>query len=451
MSGPEAARLPTKILAAYALPALPAAMLGLPLLIFLPTYYVQATPLTLTAIGTVLLLARLWDVAIDPAIGFLSDRTRTRFGRRKPWMLAALPLVLAGSFMLFDPPADAGTPYLLVWLLVVYLGWSMVQIPHQAWGAELSVNYAERSRIAAWRESLTVVGVAIAASLPVLSVQLGFVHPGGSAEGTALQFLAWSCALLLPLAAIALVRFVPEPAPVAGQIGFSFKDGWRLLAVNRPFQRLVIAYLANGVANALPATLFLLFAGDVLGAGEQAGAFLLLYFLSAIASVPLWLRAAKLWGKHRSWCFSMLAACGVFAFVPFLSSGDQAAFLAICLLTGLCFGADLALPASMQADVVDVDTLGGGGQRTGLYFAIWSVATKLALALAPAFAFPLLDAANFVHGGTGTEGHFALGVLYAWVPVAFKLVAAALIWNFPLDARAQAALRQRIAERYKSA
>jgi hypothetical protein len=120
----------------------------------------------------------------------------------------------------------------------------------------------------------------------------------------------------------------------------------------------VIAYLANGVANALPATLFLLFAGDVLGAGEQAGAFLLLYFLSAIASVPLWLRAAKLWGKHRSWCFSMLAACGVFAFVPFLSSGDQAAFLAICLLTGLCFGADLALPASMQADVVDVDTLG---------------------------------------------------------------------------------------------
>jgi Na+/melibiose symporter-like transporter len=105
----------------------------------------------------------------------------------------------------------------------------------------------------------------------------------------------------------------------------------------------------------------------------------------------------------------------------------------------------------MQADVVDVDTLGGGGQRTGLYFAIWSVATKLALALAPAFAFPLLDAANFVHGGTGTEGHFALGVLYAWVPVAFKLVAAALIWNFPLDARAQAALRQRIAERYKSA
>jgi hypothetical protein len=159
--------LPRAVLAAYALPALPAAMLGLPLLIYLPTYYAGATAMSLTAIGTVLLLARLWDVAIDPAIGYFSDHTRGPWGRRKPWMVAALPLVLFGSYMLFDPPADANSGYLLVWLLVVYLGWSMLQIPHQAWGAELSADYAERSRIAAWRESVTVAGVAIAASLPV--------------------------------------------------------------------------------------------------------------------------------------------------------------------------------------------------------------------------------------------------------------------------------------------
>jgi Na+/melibiose symporter-like transporter len=448
LSGPKDAALPRKVLAAYALPALPAAMLGLPLLIYLPTYYASATAMSLTAIGTVLLLARLWDVAIDPAIGYFSDRTRGPWGRRKPWMVAALPLVLAGSYMLFDPPSDANSGYLLVWLLVVYLGWSMLQIPHQAWGAELSADYAERTRIAAWRESVTVAGVAIAAALPALAAATGFVGPGASPEGAALHALVWLGFVMLPVAGFFLVRYVPEPPPIPAAGGFDLKAGWRLLTTNLPFRRLVIAYLANGVANALPATLFLLYAGDVLGAGAQSGAMLLVYFLAAIASVPLWLRAARLWSKHRAWCFSMLAACGVFAFVPFLGAGDLPQFLAICLLTGLCFGADLALPASMQADVVDVDTLGGGGQRTGLYFAVWSVATKLALALAPAFAFPLLDAANFVHGGETTQGHFALGVLYAWVPVAFKLLAAWLVWNFPLDAAAQTRLRARISERY---
>ncbi len=422
-------------------------MLGLPLLIFLPAYYVETTALSLTAIGSVLLVARLWDVAVDPAIGALSDRTQTRFGRRKPWILGALPFVLLGSAMLFDPPAEAGAGYLLLWLLVVYLGWSMVQIPHQAWGAELSSDYAERSRIAAWRESLTVVGVAVAASLPTVAVQTGLLHPGDSPEGFALQALVVACAILLPLAAFVLLRYVPEPKAVAAASGFDLRAGWQLLRFNLPFRRLVVAYLVNGVANALPATLFLLYAGSVLGAGDQSGAFLLVYFLSGIAAVPLWLRAAKLWGKHRTWSASMVAACGAFAFVPFLGNGDNSAFLAICLLTGLCFGADLALPASMQADVVDVDTAGGGGQRTGLYFAIWSVATKLALALAPALAFPALDAAGFVANDPASSGHAMLAFLYAGVPVVFKLAAAYLIWNFPLDAEAQMQLRARIAER----
>jgi Na+/melibiose symporter-like transporter len=448
LSARDDEKLPASLLAAYALPALPAAMLGLPLLIFLPAFYVETTALSLTAIGSVLLAARLWDVAVDPAIGALSDRTRTRFGRRKPWILAALPFVLLGSYMLFDPPADAGTGYLLLWLLVVYLGWSMVQIPHQAWGAELSSDYAERSRIAAWRETLTVVGVAIAASLPTVAVQTGLLRPGDSPEGFALHALVVACAILLPLAAFVLLRFVPESKAVAAASGFDLRAGWRLLRSNQPFRRLVVAYLVNGVANALPATLFLLFAGSVLGAGDQSGAFLLVYFLSGIAAVPLWLRAAKLWSKHRAWSVSMVAACGAFAFVPFLGNGDNAAFLAICLLTGLCFGADLALPASMQADVVDVDTAGGGGQRTGLYFAVWSVATKLALALAPAMAFPALDAAGFVASDPASPGHAMLAFLYAGVPVVFKLAAAYLIWNFPLDAAAQTQLRARIAERF---
>jgi len=447
LSAPERTALPARLLAAYALPALPAATLGLPLLIFLPTWYASVTTLGLAGVGTVLLVARLWDVAVDPAIGWASDRTRTRWGRRRPWMVAAMPLVLGASVMLFDPPADAGAGYLLVWTLVVYLGWSMLQIPHQAWGAELSDDYAERNRVAAWREALTVTGVTIASALPAIAVQAGWVPEGTPPEGAALRILVWINLVALPVAGFVLLRMVPEPPPVPPAPGFDFRQGLAILRENLPFRRLIASYLLNGVANALPATLFLLFAGDVLGAGGAEGGFLVVYFVAGIAAIPLWLRAARLWGKHRTWCFAMLANCAFFAPVPFLGAGDAPAFALVCLATGLCFGADLALPASMQADVVDVDTAEGGGARTGLYFALWAVASKLALALAPALAFPAIEAAGFVRGAAGMGGHFALAALYAWVPVAFKLAAVALVWNFPLDAAAQAALRGRIAER----
>ncbi len=438
---------PARVLAAYALPALPAATLGLPLLVFLPVFYAASTPLGLSTIGFVLLVARTWDVVVDPAVGWASDRTRTRWGRRRPWMVAALPVILAASYMLFHPPGDAGAAYLLGWTMLAYLGWSMLQIPHQAWGAELSDDYTERSRIAAWREGLTVAGVAIAAALPAAAQWLGRVPEGAPPEGAVLPLLFWANLVLLPLAGIFLLRVVPEPAPVAAAAGFDLRAGWRLLQENRPFRRLVAAFLLNGVANALPATLFLLYAGDVLGARGYEGGLLLVYLLAGIASVPLWLRAARLWGKHRTWCAAMLANCASFATVPLLGEGDAARFLAICLATGLCYGADLALPASMQADVVDVDTAGGGGQRAGLYFALWAVAGKFALAVAPALAFPLLDLAGYVRGGAGTGGHGMLAALYALVPVAFKLGVVGLMWNFPLDADGQARLREHIETR----
>jgi glycoside/pentoside/hexuronide:cation symporter, GPH family len=433
-----------KVLIAYAAPALPAATLGLPLLVFLPAYYAQATLLSLTAIGVVLLIARSWDIAIDPAIGWLSDRTRSRWGRRRPWMVASLPLVLGASAALFFPPEDAGAAYLLFALLAVYLGWSMLQIPHQAWGAELSSDYHGRARVTAWRESATVLGVMLAASLPaVLSA-----GPGRPAEEAALHALFWANLVVLPLAGLALLALVPEPRAPIRAAPLGWRQGWALLAANAPFRRLIASYLANGVANALPATLFFFYAADALGARGQEGAFLLLYFLCGLASVPVWLAIARRVGKHRAWCWAMGLACLAFLPAPFLGEGEGVWFAAICVATGLCLGADLALPAAIQADVVDVDTAQSGESRAGLYFALWAVAAKLALALAPAVAFPLLDAAGYERGQAAP---FLLGALYAWVPIVFKLLAIGFLWNFPLDASAHDALRRTIEARNQSA
>jgi len=423
------------ILLAYALPGLPLAMLGLPLYIYLPSFYADDLGLGLGVVGAVLLVARLWDVGVDLGIGELSDRIHTRFGRRRPWLVLALPLICLSVALLFRPAAPVGWPYLLGWTMALYLGWTMFLLPYGAWGAELSADYHERSRISGARETATVLGTLLAVTLPALL---------GGGQGEALNALGLAILVLLPPAVAIAVATVPETPPGPRQRQ-SFVEGYRVLARNRPFRRLILAYLCNGIANGLPATLFLMFVQYRLGLPDWAGGLLLLYFLSGIVSVPLWLRVSRTMGKHRAWVLAMALNCLAFAGVPFIPEQGLYWFVAVCLGTGLCLGADLALPSSMWADVVDWDTAEMGTERAGLLFALWGVATKLALALAVGIAFPLLDLAGFVpQQAAGGEGLLVLALLYAWVPVLFKTVAIALVAGFEIDAATQADLRRRI-------
>lgn len=450
MPAAEPAALPVRVLVAYGLPALPAAMLGFPLVIFLPTAYALDAGLSLAAIGGTLTLARLWDVATDPLVGWLSDRTRTRLGRRRVWLVAAMPVVVVASWFLFQPPLGASAGYLLAWAMAAYLGWTALQVPHQAWGAELSLDYDERNRVMAAREIATVVGVLAAAALPSALSTAGLAD-AARPEGTALAVLAWAMPPLMLAAGVVMLALVPEP-PLRAGARADGHAGWRaglaLLVANRPFRRLLASYVCNGVANGLPASLVILFVGQVLARPDLAGLFLLVYFACGIAGVPLWTALARRIGKHRAWSIAMLYACAVFALVPLLGPGDVGWFMAVCVLNGVAFGADMVLPPSMQADVVDVDTAGGGASRAGLYFALWGMATKLALALAPGIAFVALDRVGFrAEGGNQPAALLTLAALYAWLPVAFKLAAIALLRRYPLTAAAQAELARRIRAR----
>jgi glycoside/pentoside/hexuronide:cation symporter, GPH family len=441
MSGPERQRdrLSTGTLLAYGALGLPLAALNLPLYVYLPAFYAEDMGLGLAAVGLILFAARLLDTVTDPLIGEFSDRTRGRLGRRRPWLIAACPLLIVASMLLFVPPAGAGAGHLLLWSCVAYLAWTMMILPYAAWGAELSGDYHERSRITGAREGFVILGILFAAALPAL---LGAGPEGGNAR--TLEALAWSMAILVPAALVALLAVVPEPRrPIEPPL--RLLAGLKIAARNRPFLRLIAAYLLNGIANGLPATLFLLFVANVLGQPERAGLLLLLYFLTGVAGIPLWLRLSRRIGKHRAWSAAMLWACLAFVWVPLLGAGDFWPFLVICLLSGLALGADLALPASIQADVVDLDWVESGRRRTGLFFALWSMATKLSLALAVGIAFPVLEFAGFVPGGANGAGALlTLAALYGLVPVAIKLAAVALVWNFPLGADAQAETRRRL-------
>lgn len=427
------------VLAAYAAPNLAFAALYFPVFVFLAPFYAQDRGVPLEIVSAILIGARLLDAVTDPAMGALSDRWETRFGRRKIWLAVSIPLVCLSVWMAMAPDESVqgaeAWPYVALWMTALTLSWTVALTPYFAWGGEIATTYADRARTTAWRESAFLIGTAGAA----VAYQLG----GGGGEGLALIALLVVAATPV-LAGIALLG-APEPKNRSRRrVGWA--EGAAALRANAPFRRLLLAYLANGAANALPAALFLFFASHVLGADDAtAGGLLLLYFLCAVAAAPFWAFAARRLSKHRAWGWAMVYACLVFAAVPFLGEGDIAAFAVICVLTGVAFGADIVLPPAIQADVVDVDTAMSGEQRTGLYFAIWSVATKAATGVAGGAALWALASAGFEAGAlNGPDVLLALSLLYAGAPVILKLIAVALIWRFPLDAAAQEALRQRI-------
>ncbi|GAA4022618.1 MFS transporter [Actimicrobium antarcticum] len=411
------ARLSRSDLFAYGLFGMPLAMVALPVYVYVPQLYAERFGLSLTLVGTALLLARLFDAFLDPALGLWIDSSRRADGYRR-FVLLSLPFLALGFIGLFHPP-DAASALPMTWflatLLVVYIGFSMATISHQSWGAALTQAPSERARLTATREGCGLVGVIIAAALPALAAP---------------WWLTLAFLLVLLLAAMLLARRAPLPARVLRSHG-----GIAELLMpfrQRLFRWLFAVFLVNGIAAAIPATLFLFFAKDRLQLDQYAGLFLVLYFVAAAASMPLWVALAKRLGEARAWLGAMLLSVAVFIWTYGLAAGDGTAFGVICVLSGVTLGADLALPPALLAAVIG--KAGDSGQREGVYFGAWSWATKMNLALAAGVSLPLLEQLGYVPGVQGATGAQALSVAYAVVPCGLKLVAAALLWRAPLRA-----------------
>ena len=407
------ALLPWRQGLAYGLLGLPLAFVALPLYVLLPNHYAREFGMPLATLGGVLLAARLFDAVSDPLLGRWADRLFERSPLAVLSTGAVSAVVLAvGLTALFFPKVHgqgALAAWALVCLLVTYLAYSQLGIAHQSWGARLGGDELQRSRIVAWREGAALVGVVLASVLPAL---LGLpVMLGVFAAALVLGWLAWLRA--------------PRPAPVA-PLATSRADLWR--PWTRPaFRRLLAVFVLNGIASAVPATLVLFFIQDRLQAPPgQEPMFLAAYFLCAALSIPLWLRAVARWGLARTWLAGMLLAVAVFGWTAGLGMGDSMPFLAVCALSGVALGTDLALPGALLAGVVAAE--GDSGRHEGAYFGWWNFATKLNLALAAGLALPLLDALGYTPGTRSAEGLQTLGLAYAVLPCALKLVAAAALY-----------------------
>ena len=429
-------KLSVLVLAAYAVPAFALAVLYLPLFSYVTPFYAAERGVDVAALGAAWIVIRLFDAVSDPAIGWLSDRTPARLGRRRVWLAAAVPVLMIATLQVFVPPEDAGLGHAVFWLFLLTLGWTMAQTPYAAWGAELGPDYDSRTRITGWREAVVLVGTLAATIL----------YFQGGEGGDGLRALALCVMVALPIGVLLIIALVPDRLEVApARLGF--REGIEALRNNLPFRRLLAAWFFNGASNGMSVTLFLFFVADRLGGegrdfivgGEPipvAAVSLLTYFLCAIAGVPFWTWMARRMSKHRAWGIAMIWACIIFTWTLTLGEGDTVQFIVISILTGLAFGADLALPPAIQADVVELDTKRTGAARAGLFFAMWQVVTKAALAFSSGLALIALGAVGFEAGAGAANSQTALitlSVLYAGVPIVLKLIAVSLMWHFPLD------------------
>ena len=400
---------------AYGLLGLPLAFVALPLYVILPNYYAKEFGVPLAILGAILLGARLFDAFIDPLLGKLSDYLfkRSASAVLQAGVLAAVVLA-AGFAGLFFPQVTAPNA-LIVWatvmLMVTYAAYSFLSVSHQSWGAMLGGNEAERSRIVAWREALGLVGVVMASVTPVAL---------GMPATTAIFFVALIIGWLAWTRAVQPVA--KKDAPLApGAIWLPFKHS--------SFKRLLLVFMLNGTASAVPATLVLFFIQDRLQApSSMEPAFLGSYFLAAAVSIPLWLAIVKRIGLAKAWLCGMALSIAVFSWATQVGSGQTTAFFIICTLSGVALGTDLALPGAMLAGVIQSN--GDSGKSEGAYFGWWNFAIKLNLALAAGLALPLLGVFGYAPGVRSPEALQALVIAYCVLPCALKLAASAALYFF---------------------
>ena len=398
---------------AYGLLGLPLAFVALPLYVILPNYYAKEFGVPLAILGAILLGARLFDAVIDPLLGRLSDRLFARSANAVLQAGALAAVVLAVGFALLFFPQVTALQSLLAWvsvmLMVTYAAYSFLSVSHQSWGAMLGGNESERSRIVAWREALGLIGVVMASVTPVA---LGM--PATTAlfvVALIIGWLAWSRAVQPAVK--------NESAAIPGVIWMPFKHS--------NFKRLLLVFMLNGTASAVPATLVLFFIQDKLQAPtSMEPMFLGGYFLAAAVSIPLWLAAVKRIGLAKAWLCGMVLSIAVFSWATQIGAGQTTAFLIVCVVSGVALGTDLALPGAMLAGVIQ--TNGDSGKAEGAYFGWWNFAVKLNLALAAGLALPLLSVFGYAPGERSPQALGALVIAYCVLPCVLKLAATGALY-----------------------
>ncbi len=435
---------------AYSAPAFALAVVGIPVYVYIPKFYTDVVGVHIGVIAYILLVVRLFDAFTDPALGYMSDRSRSRFGRRRPYIALGSVLLAVSLYLLFNPYPGSrtfDTLWFAICIFSLFLFWTAVVVPFESLGPELTFDYHERTTLFSIRDGAMLAGTLAAASAPVLVGRILGLPP--TAEGERLKFF-WISVVYAPFLIFCCwwcVLSLKERNLMESGLQPPFWKGLRAVLENKPFLLLLASYTVAAFGSNLPATLILYYVEYVLES-NQADLFLAIYFITGILFLPGWVLLSRKLGKKWTWIASMGVNTGAFIGVIFLGPGDEGWYGILVFLSGVGLGATIALPSAMQADVIDYDELLTGDRREGQYIGLWSIAKKLAAALGVGVSLSLLATVGYVPNVEQTETvKLTLRILYALVPSLFSLLALGIVLFYPISRNVHERILAAVAER----
>lgn len=438
---PKSDRVKASWLFAYALPGLPIAALGLPLAVHLPNFYAVEVGLGYFAAGAIFFAARFVDVFLDPVMGVVSDRTRTRWGRRRVWMVASVPIMAVAAWLVFMPTPGTPLPFVIASFLLLFIGWTMLTITHLAWGGELSADYHERSRVTASREAAYIVGMITVLLLPAL------IQEQGGDKFAQISAMGWFVIVTLPIGVGVAVMVIKE-ADVAPVVHLPLSTAINAIMNNRPLRYVLICDLIAGISGGIVATLFIPMVSFGLELPREANWLLLLYFLMGVIAIPPMVILARVLGKHQTLVLHCVINAILIPCIFLLPKGELWPALTLWLLFGLNMSVGPFLFRAIMADVADHDHVETGQARAGVYFALLALTNKLGYSGAIIASLWTLAYIGFDgRGNNSPETVFSMMLLYILPPTIISVLIAVVMWRFPLNEAKQRELRRIIEER----
>jgi len=406
--------LKSQFLIPYGIIGIPIAFLGLPIFIYLPTYFVQYLKINALSVALALFLARLFDMIIDPYIGKITNKSTDKY----KFMIISSFLVIISLYFLINP-IYYNFAWIFLFSLLTYLSYSFILIPYLSLNSSLATNETHSSKLSFSREVFIIIGTLFALLIP-------FVLDISSDLKLSLDALYYFLFLtLIPFILISKLKVSIKNKQINLKKNNFFSELKSYFQIRPENKSLMLAFLFNNTANALSATMFIMYVEHILGLKSDLGLFLIIYFTSAILGFYFWLKLSSKISKEDTWIVSILVSCLAFLFVIFLGLGDKSLYILICIVTGFCLSCDMAIPSSIQADITkDLEDI------RDVLFGFWAMITKLALGLSVLISFGILYLSSYEQENINIESYYLIIFLYCILPIFLKVIAILYIKHY---------------------
>ena len=442
---------------AYSGVALAMAIMMDPIPTIMFQFYVQHTTVTLAAVGTVLFFSRFVDAATDPAIGYFSDKTNSSLGKRKPWIIVGGVLGAISVYYFFNPSSDSGILYFAIFCNIYYLCRTLIAIPFAAWGSEITRDYDERAKIGAWFGIILLGAQMLFLAFPVIvSSPLLPLFDSAELGPEMISMIGWVGIIFIPLSIIPAVWLAPkgddlDNREAEGKRTISLIDNIRATAYNKPFWIFLVSKTLGMIGFLIFFSVAIIAMDNYLGLRKQVPVILVGITMVQVVSIPVWQKIATRVGKHQviaiGWLFEGLLLPLIF----FIEPGDGAfiPFFILASLTSIMQAPGMVFSNAVLSDVIDYDILKTGVNRAGSYFSIDAFLLKCVSAFAGSIGFWLLAYFQYDPKITANTqaAEFGLLLTLTIVPSIFLILAAIVLFFFPINAKRHAIIRRRIQTR----